>query len=188
MLSQDEFNKRFTGALTLGTWIPTNNLKKVGIHPFYGGRIGVLLSPKFSLDFFTDIRFLNSKNNYDYLYKGVNESDNYFRSVLIGLQFENKVFNKSKYEIGLLGGFGFDRLEFKDKNKGFYRRLFDSEIASNSLNLNVGVFYDKLISQEFRVGIFAYYSFVDYTKSNRLAYRGSTITLGLRAKIYGTKF
>ena len=186
--SQDSHNKRFTGTLTVGAWVPTNSLQKVGTHAFYGGRIGVLLTPKFSVDFLTDIRFLNSKNNYDYRYKGVIESDNYFRSVLIGLQLEYKIINKSKYEIAILGGIGLDRLEFKDKSKGFYKRLFDSEIASNSLNLNAGVVYDKLVSPEFRIGIFAYYSFVDYTKSNRITYKGNTITLGIRAKIYGAEF
>lgn len=165
----------FHMALVMGVWIPTGELKPIGVHPEVGFQMGAK-HRKMNYDFTLSIRFLNSPNQY-YARKP-KESDSlmltdHFLGGYIGLDVGRDIFSRKGHEIQISGGIAMDGFDaFKaDKDK-------DLEGASTwSYNFNIGMAYRFYIKNSFYIGIRTKYNIVDYTLNNVVDFTGNPVTV-----------
>lgn len=169
------------GSLFAGIWIPQNNLKIVGIHPFIGFSYGLQYKHLF-IDGVFSFKFINSPNTYqveknDSIWNTTHYFGGYF-----GLDCGYTLITIKNECFDLLGGIafdGFDALSIKDKNSNN-----DISKSINTLNLNVGLGYKHLLKSNNYVGLDLKYNIVNYKNLKGTNLSGNTLTINL---IYGFK-
>lgn len=157
-----------------GVWIPTGNLKKLGIHPELGFQFGVK-HKKMNYDLTMALKFLNSPN--DYYARRTETSDleltNHFFGGHIGFDVGRDIFVKKAHEIQLTCGIAFDGFDALEENKNL-----DLKAASaNSYNFSIGLGYRYYVKNEFYLGLRVKYNMVDYTINHVIDFTGNPITV-----------
>lgn len=157
-----------------GVWIPTGNIKRLGIHPELGFQLGVK-HKKMNYDLTMAIKFLNSAN--DYYARRTKTSDleltNHFLGGHIGVDVGRDIFVKKAHEIQLTCGIAFDGFDALEENKNL-----DLKSASIwSYNFSFGLGYRYYVTTGFYLGLRAKYNIVDYTLNNIVDFTGNPITV-----------
>ena len=181
-------------SFSIGTFIPTNNAKLIGIKPTFGGSFG-LKHKQMSYDLSFDVRFGKTKNEYQ-LANG-NMTDHYLGGY-VGIDVARDIWTNNKSQILIFGGVGLDVFEIVP---GVYRDptfleeiLFGDdritiEESKNifSPNFNFGIMYRFYYNKKNYFGIRYKYNVVNYN-SNKIFtdvtgnYHSITINFGFFIK------
>jgi hypothetical protein len=177
-------------SFSIGTFIPTNNAKLIGIKPSFGGSFG-LTHKQMTYDLSFDVRFGKTKNEYQ-LANG-NITDHYLGGY-VGIDIARDIWTNNKSQILIIGGVGLDVFEIVP---GVYREptfleeiLFGDdritiEESKNifSPNFNFGLMYRFYYNKKNYFGIRYKYNIVNYN-SNKIFtdvtgnYHSITISFG----------
>lgn len=158
-----------------GVWIPTGELKKIGIHPELGFQMGAK-HKKMNYDLIMAFKFINSPN--DYYARRTKSSDsleltNHFFGGHIGFDIGRDVYSKNGHELQLTGGIAFDGFDALKEDK-------DNDLESESTwtyNFNFGLGYRYYVTNTFYLGLRAKYNIVDYSLNNVVDFTGNPITI-----------
>ncbi|MDR0754518.1 MAG: hypothetical protein LBF04_03935 [Prevotellaceae bacterium] len=158
-----------------GTWIPTGNLKLLGVHPEIGFQLG-LKSKKINYDITMSFKFINSPNYYYVKRKNFEpQQSKHFFGGNIGLDIGCEIYAKKRHEFQLVAGLAFDNLEVIGEDK-------DNDIKPlyvYSYDLSVGFAYRYYIKGFTYIGLRAKYHIVDYTLGNIINFTGNPITINV---------
>jgi hypothetical protein len=157
-----------------GMWIPTGELKELGIHPELGFQVGVK-HKKMNYDLTMTFKFARTP---DYYYarrtsRDTLELTDYFFGGYIGLDIGRDLLVRNGNEIQITGGIAYDGFSTFDTD-------VDDDLESgsvNSYNFNIGLGYRYYISDGFYLGLRAKYNFVDYTLQDIIAFSGNPVTV-----------
>jgi len=151
-----------------GIWIPTGELKKVGVHPDLGIQLG-LKRKKINYDFTFSIKFAKSSEKY---YARSNkcsdewEETDSFLGGYMGFEIGGDLISKKRHELQVVGGVGYD---------GFY--VLDETASTSSYNLNLGLTYRYYVSNNFYVGLKVKYNLVNYALNSIIDFTGNPVTV-----------
>jgi hypothetical protein len=157
-----------------GVWIPTGEIKSLGVHPDLGFMTGIKYK-KMSYDVTMTFKFLNTPEPYlaRRYSSSVLEPTNYYFGGYMGFDVGRDVYSRNNHEVQLMGGIAFDGFDtFKD----------DPDNASKSssasgLNLNLGIGYRFYMKNDSYLGLRVKYNFVDYSSNKIIDITGNPITI-----------
>jgi len=158
-----------------GIWIPTGELKQLGVHPELGFQIG-MKHKKMNYDLVMAFKFINSPNYYYATRTKSSDSTeltNDFFGGHIGLDIGRDIYSKNGHELQIAGGIAFDGFDVFKEDK-------DENIESESVasyNFNVGIEYRYYIRNSLYLGLRTKYNIVDYTLNNVLDFTGNPVTI-----------
>ncbi len=157
-----------------GAWVPTGELKTLGVHPDLGFLAGWKID-RWNYDFIMAFKFLKAKNEYLATRKSSNtpESTNHFFGGQIGFEVGRDIFNKRNHEFQLLSGIAMDGIDVLQED-------VDSDLDARSIvsyNLNIGVGYRFYTNGNFYLGVRAKYNVIDYTINNAIDLTGNAFTV-----------
>ncbi|MFO7526137.1 MAG: hypothetical protein R6W68_11865 [Ignavibacteriaceae bacterium] len=164
-------------SIVSGLWIPTGNLKTLGLHPELGFQIGAKYL-MMNYDLILAFRFLKSPN--EYLARRTKSGDlieatDYFFGGHIGIAVGRDIYTHKNHEVQLTGGIAFDGFDALKEDKD--RNLKAATVWS--YNLSLGLSYRYYFSSNNYFGIRAKYNLVDYTLNNVIDFTDNPITLHL---------
>ncbi len=157
-----------------GVWIPTGQLKKLGVHPEVGFQLGGKRK-KMNYDLTMSLKFLNSPNYYQAkrTKSSSPESTRHFFGGYIGFDVGRDIFFKNGHEFQLTGGIGFDGFDTFRENE-------DKDLKAGSVfsyNFNIGFGYRYYITNSFYLGLRPKYNIVDYSLNKKIDFTGNPITI-----------
>jgi len=159
-------------SLITGIWIPTGQLKKIGVHPELGFQMGTKYK-KMNYDLTMSFKFLNSPNDY-YAKRGDSlELTNHFFGGHIGFDIGRDIYTKNGHEIQMIGGVAFDGFDTLEEDK---ENNLKSE-STWSYNFNFGVGYRYYFTNSFYLGLRAKYNIVDYSLNDVIDFTDNPITI-----------
>lgn len=155
--------------VSIGTFIPTNKAKFLGVKPTFGASVG-FIHKRMTYDFTFDIRFGKTKNKYQLADGSI--TDHYFGGY-VGIDVLRDIWNNNKNQILLLGGIGLDVFEIEPgvyddptflETLLFGYQTITIEEATNiySPNINFGLMYRFYFNNKNYFGIRYKYNIVDY--------------------------
>ena len=165
----------------LGIWIPQGNLDILGVHPFFGYRIGMKYK-KLTTDLSLGFKFGKTPNIYQVYKNDVIWDTNHFFGGYVGLDAGYELFRFKKNSIDLIGGIAYDGFDsLNEKVEGSDNDKITKSI--NSLNLNIGLGYkfhfkNQRFNQRY-LGIDIKYNFVNYKNPRGTNLDGNTYTVNL---------
>jgi len=141
-----------------GVWIPNGNLSILGNHPLVGVQFGIR-TDKLLIDLTLQFKFLKSQNHFQVNHNNTSFDTDHFFGGYYGLDLGYNLINRKSNLIDLLSGVGldgFDVLKINDKVKK----------TINTLNLNIGIGYRRIIGSYTYIGLDIKYNFIDYDNSD----------------------
>ena len=173
-------------SLGTGVWIPTGELKQIGVHPEMNFQFGVKYK-KMNYDLTIGFKFDDSPNKY---YARRTKSDNslvltdYFFGGILGLDIGRDIFSINRHELQLIGGIAVDGFRVLEEDK-------ENDIEAESVdsyNFNLGIGYRYYINDTFYLGLKAKYNIVDYTLNNVIDFTGNPITIQITMGIVNNQY
>ena len=164
----------FTSTFIAGTWMPAKDLKLLGNHPAIGISFGGRAA-RDELDFTLQFRFINSKNSYNVLRQGTLYSQDGYFGGYIGLDYARYLIHKTSYELGIIGGIGYDGFDItksSDDNNDYLKPL-----SINSLNLNTGLRFNYFFTSHGFIGLQSRYNFINYANKGGTSLSGNAISV-----------
>ncbi len=175
-------------ALTTGAWIPMGDLQVLGVHPTIGGLLGYHNHAN-EFDLNVAAKFMKSPNLYKiYRQDSVYQTD-YFSGIYAGLDYTRYLVQRSNFEMGILGGVGYDGFNIADDgddDEEKNQHLKPLTIAS--FNANAGLRFSYYFPRSFCIGLMARYNFVNYNNSGGTSFNGNNLTVNFvfsQANLYG---
>ena len=161
--------------LFIGTFVPTQNAKLIGVKPVFGASFGIK-HKRMNYDLTFDVRIGKSKHKYQLA--NAELSNNYVGGYL-GIDILRDVWTHKKNQILLLGGIGIDLFEIEPaqyRDSSFLEYiLFGSEevltkesINTISYNFNFGLMYRHYFRKNTYFGIRYRFNFVNYNSKKIL--------------------
>ncbi|HRI22906.1 MAG TPA: hypothetical protein PLA68_18235, partial [Panacibacter sp.] len=123
----------FTSAFIAGAWMPTSDLKVLGTHPSLGISFGGRTRND-ELDFTLQFKFLKTPNSYEILRQNTLYSRNNFFGGYIGLDYTKYFIHTTAYELGWLGGLGFDGFDVASSSEYDNSNDYLKPLSINSFN------------------------------------------------------
>lgn len=165
-----------------GVWIPTGDLKAMGVHPVLGFGLG-MKSDKNSYDFMLELKFLNTPDFYMAKRKKISESEptRYFFGGYIGFEYSRDILQNSKNELFYSIGAAFDGFDMFEEDP---ENNINSS-STGSYNFNMGGGYRFALKSSSWLSIQGRYNVVDYTLGNIFDLKGHTVSLRL---VYGYRY
>jgi hypothetical protein len=168
----------FGWSIFTGAWIPIGNISTVGSHPLVGFDFG-FRNHQMIYNFSFYLKFLDSKNPYNIIYKGKTDTTSYFFGGYIGFDVEWQFFKVKRNEFHLLGGIGWDGFDAIETNSGYYGSSYEKGITMNSLNINSGIGFMHYFNYSKYIEIRIKYNLVSYSNPGGTNLSGNTITTSL---------
>jgi hypothetical protein len=165
----------------LGAWVPQGNADTLGVHPFFGYRIGTKYK-KLTADLALGFRFGKSPNTYQVYKDGVIWDTYHFFGYYLGLDAGYELLRLKRNSIDLIGGVAFDGFDALSENTEGAK---DDNLTKSiySLNLNIGLGYKfHFKSNRYNnryIGIDFKYNFVNYKNPHGTNLDGNTYTINL---------
>jgi len=169
----------------LGAWIPQDNLKTLGSHPYFGFRGGIKYK-RFMADATCGFKFGKSQNVYQVYKNDSVWNTDHFLGGYIGLDLGLEMFQIKKSSFDLIGGIaydGFDALNADDPNSNT-----NITKSINSLNLNIGLGYKYNINQWNYIGVDIKYNILDYKNTLGTDLNGNAFTINLILGFYKNRY
>jgi len=179
----DSISKTFVHwDLSIGTFIPTNNAKLIGVKPTFGASFG-LIYKRMTYDLTLDFRFGNTKNEYQLA--NTDMTDHYFGGYA-GIDILRDIWSNKKNQMLIGAGVGLDVFEivpgeYKYRDPSFWEILlfgYDSyDTATTTIknpkniftpNFNFGLMYRFYFNGKNYFGIRYRYNIVDYNSKKVL--------------------
>lgn len=160
--------------VSIGTFIPTNNAKFLGVKPTLGASVGII-HKRMTYDFTFDIRF--GRTNKEYQLANGEMTDYYFGGYM-GIDVLGEVWSNNKNQILILGGIGLDVFDIVPgdyEDPKWWEVLFFGEesykvkdgVSIFTPNINLGAMYRYYFKGKNYVGIRYRYNIVNYN-SNKI--------------------
>ncbi len=158
-----------------GVWIPTGDLRQVGVHPELGFQAGIK-HRKMNYDLTMTFKFLNSPNSYEAQRpnsRGALEPTNHFFGGHIGVDIGHDIWTYKAHELQLTGGIAFDGFDVlkEDTNNNL------KSASTSSYNFNIGTAYRYYLNDKLYLGLRVKYNVVDYSMNNVIDFTGNPITI-----------
>lgn len=172
---------RMNLALSTGVWLPTGNLSTLGVHPSFGFHFGVR-NAHHELDLTIQIRYLNSANTYAVKREGRLDSTDYYFGGYIGADYTYYLVSKKRYDIGLLGGMGWDGFDFAPEPYDYYYYdypYYTSHVTIGSFNANAGLRFNYYFTHSFYVGLQGRYNVIQYSTNGGTNLSGDAVSIDL---------
>lgn len=162
-----------TSYVSTGVWMPTGKLNTLGNHPFIGISFGGQQN-KFLLNLVIDMRFMKSKNYYEFNYMDSIHVTNDFFGGYMGVDVGYEMLRTEKSSFNLIGGFGYDGFDalFPEAWEG-------NEAATHSYNLNFGLLYKYYFKGTKYLGIQTKFNLIDNTLQDRTDLTGNAFTIAI---------
>jgi len=158
-----------------GIWIPMSDLSLLGNHPSFGFQLGARDNSN-QLDITLQFRFSKSANPYTIMRNnGYYDLNNYFGGY-VGLDYTRYLVNKINFDLGLLGGVGYDGFDITSENYN-YDAL--RPLSIGSFNANAGFKLNYFLTTSFYVGLQARYNFINYINHGGTSMSGDAFSVDL---------
>ena len=162
-------------AFLAGIWIPMGDLTLLGDHPSFGFQFGARDNTN-QLDLTLQFRFSKSANYYtikrnDSFY----DLNNYFGGY-VGLDYTYYLVNKLNFDLGVLGGIGYDGFDITSSN---YNYDDMKPLSIGSFNANGGFKLNYYLSTSFYIGLQARYNFINYVNHGGTSMNGDAFSIDL---------
>ncbi len=155
-------------ALINGIWIPNGDASVLGVHPTLGILFG-LQKRRWLFDLTLMFRYVKARNTYQVMFDDQLYNTDHFFGGYVGLDVNYQFANIGKHRVYALSGIaydGFDSLNDEDDD--------DFTKSINSLNLNLGVGFKWMVSDNLYIGTEWRYNFVDYDNPGGTDLTGNT--------------
>ena len=171
-------------SLLINLWIPTGELKKIGVHPEFALQMGCK-KKKMNYDFVAALKFADASKAYlarRDRYSDWDTTKRFFGGYL-GFEAGYDIFVRKRHEIQLIGGAGYDFFYVLHKQYEMsyddYYQPYKKPVATSSYNINFGVSYRYYFSSHGYVGLRLKYNIVDYTLNKRIDFTGNPVIIQL---------
>ena len=162
-------------AFLAGIWIPMGDLSLLGNHPSLGFQFGARDNSN-QLDITLQFRFSKSASPYTIERKNaLYESDNYFGGY-IGIDYTRYLVNKLNFDLGLLGGIGYDGFDITSSN---YDYDYLKPLSIGSFNANGGFKLNYYFTTSFYIGLQARYNVINYVNHGGTSMNGDAFSIDL---------
>jgi hypothetical protein len=158
-----------------GIWIPMGDLALLGNHPSFGFQLGARDNSN-QLDITLQFRFSNSstyytiKRNNSYY-----DLNNYFGGY-IGLDYTYYLVNKLNFDLGVLGGIGYDGFDISSSDYNYDEM---KPLSIGSFNANGGFKLNYYLSTSLYIGLQARYNFINYVNHGGTSMNGDAFSIDL---------
>jgi hypothetical protein len=171
-------------SLLINLWIPTGELKKIGVHPEFALQMGCK-KKKMNYDFVAALKLEEASK--EYLARRDNFSDwdttKRFFGGYFGFETGYDIFARNRHEIQVTCGAGYDffYVLYKQYEMSYddYYQPFKKSAATSSYNLNFGVSYRYYFSNHGYIGLRLKYNIVDYSLNKRIDFTGNPVIIQL---------
>ncbi|HEV8507954.1 MAG TPA: hypothetical protein VGQ53_21270 [Chitinophagaceae bacterium] len=158
-----------------GIWIPIGDLSLLGNHPSFGFQFGARDNSN-QLDLTLQFRFSKAANTYTIKRNnGYYDLNNYFGGY-VGLDYTYYLVNKLNFDLGLLGGIGYDGFDITSENYN-YDDL--KPLSIGSFNANGGFKLNYYLTTSFYIGLQARYNFINYVNHGGSSMAGDAFSIDL---------
>jgi len=158
-----------------GIWIPMGDLALLGNHPSLGFQLGARNNSN-QLDITLQFRFSKSANYYTIMRNtAFYDINNYFGGY-VGLDYTYYLVNKLNFDLGLLGGIGYDGFDITSSNYD-YDEL--KPLSIGSFNANGGFKLNYYLTTSFYIGLQARYNFINYVNHGGTSMSGDAFSIDL---------
>ena len=158
-----------------GVWIPMGDLSLLGNHPSFGFQFGAR-DNRNQLDITLQFRFSKAANTYTVKRNnGYYDLNNYFGGY-IGLDYAYYLVNKLNFDLGLLGGMGYDGFDITSSN---YNDDDMKPLSIGSFNANAGFKLNYYLTTSFYFGLQARYNFINYINHGGTSMAGDAFSIDL---------
>ena len=161
-------------AFLAGIWIPMGDLTLLGNHPSFGFQLGAR-DNRNQLDLTIQFRFSNSANYYTIKRNDVFLNINNYFGGYVGLDYTYYLVNKLNFDLGVLGGIGYDGFDITSSNN--YDEL--KPLSIGSFNANGGFKLNYYLSTSFYIGLQARYNFINYVNHGGTSMNGDAFSIDL---------
>jgi hypothetical protein len=162
-------------AFLAGIWIPMGDLTLLGNHPSLGFQFGARDNSN-QLDLTLQFRFSKSANNYTIKRNNsFYDLGNYFGGY-IGLDYTHYLVNKLNFDLGVLGGVGYDGFDITSSD---YNYDDMKPLSIGSFNANGGFKLNYYLNTSFYIGLQARYNFINYVNHGGTSMNGDAFSVDL---------
>ena len=167
---------------TLGWWSPMGKLRTMGHHP-QAGFIAGGTTRNFLAGFQMKIGFLNTPVHYEAVVDGELYETRNFTQIFLGIHGGINVFGDPVHSFYITGGVGYDGI---DPLKYSHRQEDSTDVSHmiNSLNLNTGLTYKRIINEQRFFSVMLRYNFLNYRNRGGSDLSGDVITVGFAYGIH----
>jgi len=158
-----------------GIWIPTGNLTLLGNHPSFGFQLGARNNSN-QLDITLQFRFSNSANYYTIKRNNAFYDINNYFGGYVGLDYIYYFVNKLNFDLGLLGGMGYDGFDITSSN---YNYEGMKPLSIGSFNANGGFKLNYYLTTSFYIGLQGRYNFINYVNHGGTNMSGDAFSVDL---------
>jgi len=176
---------RLNLAFSTGVWLPTKNLSVLGVHPSFGLHIGAK-NERHQLDLTLQIRYLNSPNVYVVKKAGYPDSTNYYFGGYIGADYTYYLVSKTRFDIGLVAGVGWDGFDFAEQPYDYYYP-YHSQVTIGSFNANAGLRFNYYLTHFFYIGLLGRYNGINYSTHGGTNLSGDAVSIDLILGFYNAR-
>jgi DNA-binding transcriptional MerR regulator len=164
-----------------GIWIPQGNLAIVGMHPEFGGALGMTVGP-FYADFVMAFRWGKAPDYYQVLYNNTIYNTNHFFGMYVGADMGYRLFYYNRHRFDVVGGIAADGIDVLNDEivNGFDEDESNHRSSIMSPNFNIGLGYKYQLKQSGRfIGLDLKYNFVNYKNTGGTDLSGNAVTIHL---------
>lgn len=157
-----------------GTWVPTNNLSRLGVHPEIGIKVGYFVN-RFSFDLLFGLRFLDAPEDYRVLKNdSIYESDQH-TGIQVGGQMSYTLIKGIKNQFDVTSGLAYDQINMisGDQEAGI------DPVTIRSLNINIGLEYRYYYNIKNYFALNCSYNFLSYENNINDNLFGNAVSLRL---------
>jgi hypothetical protein len=173
----------------IGVWIPQSNLDLLGVHPFFGYRLGVNYK-KLTADLSLGVKFAKSPNTYQVYKNDSIWNTDYFGGIYFGLDAGYELFRFGKNSIDIIGGIAYENINTLNEKRDDCCGCCSNDNNNNkitynlnSLNLNIGLgykfYFQKQRNNQRYLGIDIKYNLVNFKNPLGTNLNGNTYTINL---------
>ena len=175
--------RRTTGALTfgvvMGTWLPTGNLKILGVHP----SVGLLLGgrdKKNEYDLVWAFRFLSpTPHPYTVLRNDTLSTGSYYDGGYFGFDYTRYIIQKDRFEMGITSAIGYDYFSIADGWGNDNTRVGMTPLNVGSPDFSNGFRLKYFFHHRSVMGLAAKYHLINYCNSGGTDLGGRAFTVDL---------
>jgi len=158
-----------------GIWIPMGDLSLLGNHPSFGFQFGARDNVN-QLDLTLQFRFSKSANPYTIKRNtAFYDLNNYFGGY-VGLDYTFYLVSKLNFDLGLLGGMGYDGFDITSDNYNYDNM---KPLSIGSFNANAGFKLNYYLTTSFYIGLQARYNFINYINHGGTSMAGDAFSVDL---------
>ena len=176
-LIQEKKNGFLEYTIIAGIWSPTGNMSVVGLHPSVGLQLGGRFN-RGQLDITMQVRFLKSANTYTVKRNGSLYDLDHYLGGYIGLDYTYYLVNKTKFDVGVLGGIGYDGFDIASSNED-HSNDYLKPLSISSFNFNTGMRINYIVSSSFYIGLQGRYNFINYANNGGTNLNGNAFSVDL---------